>query len=55
MIIEIIKPRNPTTRIPRAEICATLTSSFLVGFFRTIQTRLHFSTKDFNEVNIFIE
>ena len=47
--IEIKKPITPNARIPKAETLAIVSNSFLVGFFKTYQTRLHFIKNDFVE------
>ena len=44
---EIKNPIAPITTIPNAETFATCSNSFLLGFFITVQTRLHFNKKDF--------
>jgi len=54
IIIEIKKPKTPIIKIPTAETFATLRNSSFEGFFRTIQTRLHFPKKDFIDSNIFM-
>ena len=45
--IEIKKPIIPNAKIPKAETLAIVSNSFLVGFFKTNQTRLHFIKNDF--------
>lgn len=47
MIKEIKKPTAPSAAIPIAETFAVSSNSFLVGFFITNQTRLHFKKNDF--------
>ena len=49
---EIAKPKTPTTKIPRAEIFATIWNSSIVGFFKMCQTLLHLSKKDFPKTSI---
>lgn len=49
---EIRNPTRPKTTIPIAETFATVVYSFLVGFFRACQTRLHLTRNCFVEVNI---
>ncbi len=51
--IDIKKPRTPNIKIPRAEIFAICSNSFLEGFFNADHTLLHLMTNDFVEVNIF--
>lgn len=55
IIIEIKKPITPNAKIPRAETLAIVSNSFLVGFFKTCQTLLHFKKNDFVEVVNFIK
>ncbi len=50
IIIEIKKPIIPNAKIPKAETLAIVSNSFLVGFFKTNQTLLHFIKNDFVEV-----
>jgi len=47
--IEIKKPITPKAKIPKAETLAIVSNSFLVGFFKTYQTLLHFRKNDFVE------
>lgn len=49
MITEIRNPNAPRTKIPIAETFATVSNSFLEGFFKTCQTRLHLTKNDFTE------
>lgn len=55
IIIEIKNPKIPIIKIPTAETFATFKKSSREGFFKTIQTLLHFSINDFNDSKIFIE
>ncbi len=55
IIIEIKKPITPNAKIPRAETLAIVSNSFLVGFFKTCQTLLHFKKNDFVEAANFIK
>lgn len=55
MIKEIKKPAAPNATIPIAETFAVSSNSFLVGFFKTNQTRLHFIKNDFVGSKIFIK
>jgi len=55
IIIEIKNPRIPNAKIPRAETLAIVSNSFLVGFFKTCQTLLHFRKNDFVDVANFIK
>ena len=50
IIIEIKKPITPNAKIPKAETLAIVSNSFLVGFFKTNQTLLHFKKNDFVDV-----
>ena len=47
MKIDIRNPRTPRIKIPKADTLAIVSNSFLVGFFKTCQTRLHFKKNDF--------
>ncbi len=53
--IEIKKPITPKAKIPKAETLAIVSNSFLVGFFKTYQTLLHFKKNDFVGVQSSIE
>ena len=55
IIIEIRNPRTPNAKIPRAETFAIVSNSFLVGFFKTCQTLLHFKKNDFAGIINFIK
>lgn len=50
MIIEIKNPNTPSIKIPIAETFVTVSNSFLEGFLRTCQTRLHLTIKDFADI-----
>ena len=54
MIKDIKKPTAPNATIPIAETFAVSSNSFLVGFFKTNQTRLHLTKKDFVDSESFI-
>ena len=53
--IEIKKPIIPNAKIPKAETLVIVWNSFLVGFFKTYQTRLHFIKNNFVEFMDFIK
>lgn len=48
----IKNPKRPNIPIPIAETLAVNSNSFLVGFFKTCHTLLHFNKNDFVLSNI---
>lgn len=54
IIIEIINPKSPKIPMPIAETFAVSWNSFLVGFFKTCHTLLHFNKNDFVFSNILL-
>lgn len=48
IIRDITNPMKPIIAIPIAEIFVTCWNSSLEGFFKTCQTRLHFSKNELN-------
>lgn len=51
IIIEIKNPNVPNAKIPIAETFATISNSFLEGFFKVCQTRLHLIKNDFDFIH----
>ena len=51
--MDIKKPTAPKTIIPIAETFAVSSNSFLVGFFKTNQTRRHFMKNVFVDSQYF--
>ncbi len=54
MISDIRNPKTPIIKIPIAETLDVNSNSFLVGFFKTNQTRLHLIKNDFVDSQSFI-
>lgn len=50
----IKNPTKPIAKIPIAEILEIIKNSCFVGFFRTVQTLLHWAKNDFSFSMIFL-